>query len=95
MKHKKYLRKKVDGDDSENVSGDDKEDDESSALSMKFIKKEGDERDDLVNPTGLEKLHYSYLLLCFPDDQSDKNNEEAAQKSLLQQRSYWLLAELC
>ena len=55
MKHKKYLRKQVDGDDSENVSGDDKEDDESPALAMKFIKKEGDERDDLVNPTGQKR----------------------------------------
>ena len=60
MKHKKYLRKQVDGDDSENVSGDDKEEDESSALGMKFIKKEGDERDDLVNPSGLKRL----LLVC-------------------------------
>ena len=61
MKHKKYLRKQVDGDDSENVSGDDKEDDESSALSMKFIKKEGDERDDLVNPTGQKREEASFI----------------------------------
>ena len=38
MKHKKYLRKQVEGDDSENVS-DDKEDDEPS-LNLKYIKKE-------------------------------------------------------
>ena len=57
MKHKKYLRKQVDGDDSENVSGDDKEDDDSAVLGMKFIKKEGEERDDLVNPKGLNRLH--------------------------------------
>ena len=61
MKHKKYLRKQVDGDDSENVSGDDKEDDESAALGMKFIKKEGDERDDLVNPSGLTSWSLLYL----------------------------------
>ena len=72
MKHKKYLRKQVDGDDSENVSGDDKEDDESAALGMKFIKKEGDERDDLVNPSGLKPLlslfqgySYSYSFSYF------------------------------
>ena len=54
MKHKEYLRKQVDGDDSENVSGDDKEDEESPALGlgMKLIKKEGDERDSIVNPPG-------------------------------------------
>lgn len=67
MKHKKYLRKQVDGDDSENVSGDDKEDDESAALGMKFIKKEGDERDDPVNTTGLRRKlsfyqGYSFIL---------------------------------
>ena len=61
MKHKKYLRKQVDGDDSENVSGDDKEDDESPALAMKFIKKEGDERDDLVNHSGLTSLSLSRI----------------------------------
>lgn len=56
MKHKKYLRKQVDGDDSENVSGDDKEDEESPALGIKLIKKEGDERDSIVNPPGLTSL---------------------------------------
>ena len=65
MKHKKYLRKQVDGDDSENVSGDDKEDDESAALGMKFIKKEGDERDDLVNPSGLKRLLYLSGIFTF------------------------------
>ena len=89
MKHKKYLRKQVDGDDSENVSGDDKEDDESPALAMKFIKKEGDERDAIVNPSGLTSLLYhGYSFGSFLDEHSDKTNEEAAQKSLLQQRSY-------
>ena len=38
MKHKKYLRKQVDGEDSENVS-DDKEDEESN-ISLNYIKKE-------------------------------------------------------
>ena len=88
MKHKKYLRKQVDGDDSENVSGDDKEDDESPALGMKFIKKEGDERDALGSPSGLTSLFPSSSFRSFLDEHSDKNNEEAAQKSLLQQRSY-------
>ena len=82
----------MDGDDSENVSGDDKEDDESPALAMKFIKKEGDERDDLVNHSGLTSLSLSRIYIHIHsvnlDDPSDKNNEEATQKSLLQQRSY-------
>ena len=53
MKHKKYLRKQVEGDgeDSENVS-DDKEDDEAS-INLKYIKKEdipsGDDRDQHAN----------------------------------------------
>ena len=38
MKHKKYLRKQVDGEDSENIS-DDKEDEESN-ISLNYIKKE-------------------------------------------------------
>ena len=38
MKHKKYLRKQVDGEDSENIS-DDKEDEESN-ISLSYIKKE-------------------------------------------------------
>ena len=38
MKHKKYLRKQVDGEDTENVS-DDKEDEESN-ISLNYIKKE-------------------------------------------------------
>lgn len=54
MKHKKYLRKQVDGEDSENVS-DEKEEDE-PAPSIKFIKKEdvrgGDGRDDITSPSG-------------------------------------------
>ena len=53
MKHKKYLRKQVEGDgeDSENVS-DEKEDDEAS-INLKYIKKEdirgGEDRDQLGN----------------------------------------------
>ena len=38
MKHKKYLRKQVDGEDSENIS-DEKEDEESN-ISLNYIKKE-------------------------------------------------------
>lgn len=38
MKHKKYLRKQVDGEDTENVS-DDKEDEESN-INLNYIKKE-------------------------------------------------------
>ena len=38
MKHKKYLRKQVDGEDTENVS-DDKEDEEPN-ISLNYIKKE-------------------------------------------------------
>ena len=53
MKHKKYLRKQVEGDgeDSENVS-DEKDDDEAS-INLKYIKKEdirgGEDRDQLGN----------------------------------------------
>ena len=64
MKHKKYLRKQVDGDDSETISGDDKEDDESGALGMKFIKKEGDETDDNVNNPGLTGLAPLFLIMA-------------------------------
>lgn len=38
MKHKKYLRKQVDGEDTENIS-DEKEDEESN-ISLNYIKKE-------------------------------------------------------
>ena len=38
MKHKKYLRKQVDGEDSENIS--DEKEDEESTISLNYIKKE-------------------------------------------------------
>lgn len=40
MKHKKYLRKQVDGDDGEAAMSDEKDDDE-SGVDIKYIKKEG------------------------------------------------------
>ena len=51
MKHKKYLRKQVDGEDTENIS-DEKEDEESN-ISLNYIKKEelsqrSDTKDGLV-----------------------------------------------
>ena len=53
MKHKKYLRKQVEGDgeDSENVS--DEKDDDDASINLKYIKKEdirgGEDRDQLGN----------------------------------------------
>ena len=46
MKHKKYLRKQVEGEDSENVS-DEKEDDDINT-NLKYIKKEEDAADKAV-----------------------------------------------
>ena len=46
MKHKKYLRKQVEGEDSENVS-DEKEDDDVNP-NLKYIKKEEDSTDKAV-----------------------------------------------
>ena len=71
MKHKKYLRKQVEGDgeDSENVS-DEKEDDEAS-INLKYIKKEdirgGEDRDQLGNGRHLVGK------LCFLSEQICSN----------------------
>ena len=58
MKHKKYLRKQVEGEDSENIS-DDKEDDDNSSINLKYIKKEdlrvGDDRDEVESPRQIGK----------------------------------------
>ena len=58
MKHKKYLRKQVEGEDSENIS-DDKEDDDTSSINLKYIKKEdmrvGDDRDEVESPRQIGK----------------------------------------
>ena len=49
MKHKKYLRKQVDGEDSENVS--DEKDDEEQSSNLRYIKKEDEtaEKEELNN----------------------------------------------
>ena len=49
MKHKKYLRKQVEGKDSENVN--DEKDDEEKSSNLRYIKKEGEtvEKEELNN----------------------------------------------
>ena len=59
MKHKKYLRKQVEGDDSENVS-DDREDDEPG---LKYIKKEDIKHPDEGEPSSLG--HHGEWVLNF------------------------------
>ena len=56
MKHKKYLRKQVDGEDSENIS--DEKEDEESTISLNYIKKEDlSQRNDSdgLMPTSFQK----------------------------------------
>ena len=48
MKHKKYLRKQVEGDESENVS-DEKDDEDTLTMGVKYIKKEEDTRQPSSN----------------------------------------------
>ena len=60
MKHKKYLRKQVEGDDSENVS-DDREDDEPS---LNYIKKEELKHAEEAEPSTIG--HHGELFLKQP-----------------------------
>jgi len=91
MKHKKYLRKQVEGEDSENVS-DEKEDDDINP-NLKYIKKEEDAADKSV----VEKDELNNNLLGQMAGKEDKviaaevfspntTEPQQSQQSLLQQR---------
>ena len=95
MKHKKYLRKQVEGEDSENVS-DEKEDEDTSSVNLKYIKKEdlrvGEDRDEVVSPGQIgnvfnKEVFHNNLDSADTTNKSEKDNEDReAEKSLLQQR---------